>query len=83
MGGFVEKVVGPGFQGAISEMDVPLVNGSSGTVYDTYNLDEKFAAGAGLSGCIFVADTSNIQNGSPDGIAVVKSNEGRLLHFFV
>lgn len=83
VGEFVEVVVGPGFQGALADIDVLLVNGSNGATYGTYNLaGPQFSQTAEVNGFrIFAADTPGIQNGTPDGIAVINSTAGKLLHF--
>lgn len=83
VGEFVEVVVGPGFQGALADINVLLVNGNGGATYATYNLGgPQFKQTADVNGFrIFVADTPGIQNGAPDGIAVINSTTGNLLHF--
>jgi hypothetical protein len=62
---------------------VLLVNGANGATYATYNLGGPgFSQTAEVNGYrIFVTNTPGIQNGAPDGIAVVNSAAGQLLHF--
>ncbi len=75
VGEFVEVVVGPGFSGALEEVVLVLYNGASGQSYGTRALSE-FAAGALTpSGHRLFTTDVVLQNGSPDGIALVSGGE--------
>lgn len=73
-GEFVEIVVGPDYVGSLEDIEVILYNGSSGASYgshsgDSFTLSETAATGHR----ILSKNVSGIQNGNPDGIAVVVS----------
>jgi len=72
-GEFVEIVVGPGYAGSLSEVSLFLYNGNGGTTYsEHYSLDTFESTFATTSGHqIFSKEISGIQNGSPDGFALV------------
>ena len=83
-GEFIEVVMAPGFTGLASDIDVLLYNGTGGAVYDTVNLGTRFSLITTVDGFkIYVANfaSGGIQNGDPDGIAVVNKTTGQLLHF--
>lgn len=83
-GEFIEVVVGPGFTGNASDIDVLLYNGGNGTVYDTVNLGSEFSHVGTVDGFKFhVANfpQDGIQNGTPDGIAVVNRITSQVIHF--
>lgn len=84
VGEFVEIVAGPDFQGKPSEIDVLFYNGSNGEIYETLNLagPEFIRTTTPNFFDIFVADLGNtIQNGPPDGIALVNRTTKQVLHF--
>ncbi len=74
-GEFVEIVVGPGYSGEVADLSLLLYNGSNGTVYGTHPLDtfqnfqEPEIAASGHR--IYHKMISGIQNGDPDGLALV------------
>jgi len=64
----------------LSGYSVVLYNGSGGAVYDTKNLTGTVPATCGERGVVVVSYAVNgIQNGAPDGLALVKS--GALIEF--
>ncbi|MEJ6728438.1 MAG: endonuclease/exonuclease/phosphatase family protein [Akkermansiaceae bacterium] len=73
VGEFVEIVVGPDYSGTLADIEVIFYNGSNGSPdgtthsVDSFTLGETTASGHR----IFWKDISGIQNGSPDGIAIV------------
>ena len=77
---FIEVVIGPGYSGPLSNISVVLYNGNGGGSYSTqllesFTLDHTTASGHR----IYSKLVSNIQNGAPDGLAIVES--GNVLHF--
>jgi endonuclease/exonuclease/phosphatase family metal-dependent hydrolase len=87
VGEFVEVVVGPGFSGSLSDIDVLLYDGNSRAPYRTLNLQTAFTlgdnipvAGSDQSFKIYSVDTSGIENG-PDGIAVVNKTTQQVYQF--
>lgn len=72
VGEFVEIVVGPGFSGEASSVQLLLYNGNNGMVYGNHGL-ETFTEGAvSPSGYrVFSKEISGIQNGAPDAMALV------------
>lgn len=77
---FLEVVVGPGYSGTLSELSVVLYNGSGGSVYGIHPLDGFQPGRVTPSGHRFYSKSiPGIQNGSPDGIAIVRG--GEVLHF--
>ncbi len=82
-GEFIEVVVGPGFTGQLSDIDLLLYR-SNGTVYNTLNLGSTaFSLANTINGFrMLVADlpVNGLQNGS-SGIAVVNKTSQQLLHF--
>jgi hypothetical protein len=71
-GEFVEIVAGPGFSGELPAVQLLLYNGSSGALYASHSLD-GFTEGPPTSSGhrVFSKPISGIQNGSPDGLALV------------
>jgi endonuclease/exonuclease/phosphatase family metal-dependent hydrolase len=79
-GEFVEVIVGPGFAGALSDLSLVFYNGSDGTIYDTKTLDTFTLGTTTTSGHrIYSRDITGIQNGSPDGIAIISG--GSIVRF--
>ncbi len=84
-GEFVEIAVGPGFGGALSDIDILFYNGSNpaaATVYRTLNLQNDFTLGDIVAGYrIFsaVLPQDYIQNGANDGFAVVNKLTSQVL----
>jgi len=86
-GEFVEIVVGPGFSGHPSDIDVVFYNGSTAwaaTVYQTLNLGNPshFTSGDTVSGYEFFSamlPSGGIQNGGNDGFAVVNKATSQVL----
>jgi endonuclease/exonuclease/phosphatase family metal-dependent hydrolase len=72
-GEFIEVVVGPGFTGSLSDIDVLLYNGAGGATYGTSHALSTFTAGAVTPSMhrFYSKLISGIQNGDPDGIALV------------
>jgi endonuclease/exonuclease/phosphatase family metal-dependent hydrolase len=76
VGEFVEVVVGPGFTGKLEDISLVLYNGGNGQTYDVARPLSSFVAGAVTpSGHRFhhIA-VPGLQNGSPDGFALVHGN---------
>ena len=73
VGEFVEIVAGPGFAGNTTEVTLLLYNGNDGGTYGSaHSLDSFTEAPSTDSGHrIFSKSISGIQNGSPDGFALV------------
>ncbi len=82
---FVEVVVGPGYTGALSDIDVALYNGNTATaavVYNTLNLATAFTLSGTYNGYrIFVANlpVDGLQNGPRDGFAVYNKTTSLVL----
>jgi endonuclease/exonuclease/phosphatase family metal-dependent hydrolase len=74
-GEFVEVVVGPGYSGDLTDISLLLYNGSNSAVYDTHPLDsfdnfqQPQITGSGHR--IYHKSIPGIQNGAPDGLALV------------
>ncbi|BCX48648.1 endonuclease/exonuclease/phosphatase protein [Haloferula helveola] len=72
-GEFVEVVVGPGFVGDLATVELQLYNGSNGLAdgaahgLDTFLLGDTTPSGHR----VFSKEIAGIQNGSPDGMALV------------
>lgn len=87
VGEFVEVVVGPGFTGSLSNINVVLYNGntqSAGVVYGTLNLATDFTEGVASNGFRIFSKTfptDGLQNGPRDGFAVVNTATSQVLHF--
>lgn len=81
-GEFVEIAVSPGFAGSLSDISLLLYNGSNGAVYGTHVLDTFTPGATTASGHrLFHKSISGIQNGDPDGFAVVNTATSQVLHF--
>ncbi len=65
---------------SVSGWQIVLYNGSNGTVYDTRALNGELVAAAGCEEGSFVEIIAGIQNGAPDGIALVNAN-GAVVEF--
>lgn len=79
-GEFVEVVVGPGYAGSLADLSVVLYNGNGGGEYGTHTLDTFDPGTTTASGHrLFSKFISGIQNGAPDGIAIVSGSS--VLHF--
>ena len=75
---FLELVVTPGFTGNLNDINVLLYNGSNGEPYEILPLNEfdNFTTPTLSNGYrIYTTLESGIQNGSPDGIALLINNE--------
>ena len=71
-GEFIEVVVGPGYTGSLSDISVLLYNGAGGATYGTQSLSTFTLGPAIASGHqIFSKAIAPIQNGDPDGFALV------------
>jgi endonuclease/exonuclease/phosphatase family metal-dependent hydrolase len=81
-GEFIEIAVAPGFTGQLADIDVVLYNGDGGGVSATHGLD-TFAAGATTASGhrLYHKWISGIQNGAPDGIAIINTAASQVLHF--
>lgn len=64
---------------SLAGWSIQLYNGADGAVYATYSLSGSIPATCGSFGVVAIA-TPGIQNGSPDGIALVDGG-GRLVQF--
>ena len=71
-GEFIEVVVGPGYSGSLSDITVLLYNGAGGATYGTQSLS-SFTLGPAITSKhqIFSKAIAPIQNGDPDGFALV------------
>ena len=79
-GEFVEIAVGPGYSGSLSEISLVLYNGSNGQTYGLHTLDSFIPGITTTSGHrLFHKPIPDIQNGAPDGFAVVAGSS--VLHF--
>jgi len=73
-GEFVEVVAGPGFTGNLSNVSLLLYNGSDGKTYGTHLLSTFTAGDVTSAGYrVYSKFIPDIQNGNPDGLAVVVS----------
>lgn len=72
-GEFVEIVAGPGFTGALTTVSLLLYNGADGGTYGSAHALSTFTAGAVTSSGhrVFSKAIPGIQNGDPDGFALV------------
>ena len=72
-GEFIEVVVGPAFTGDLSEIVLYLYNGSNGSPYDSPHPLSTFQQGtvAPSGHRFFWKEITGIQNGAPDGFALV------------
>jgi hypothetical protein len=69
---FVEIVVGPGYTGSLGDISLLLYNGTGGATYGTHSLSTFTLGWLTPSGHrIFSKSISPIQNGAPDGLAIV------------
>ena len=81
-GEFVEISVAPGYTGSLSALSLLLYNGNGGTVYGTHALNTFSVGDATPSGHrLFYKLIQNIQNGDPDGFAVVNTATSQVMHF--
>ncbi len=83
-GEFIEIVAGPDFQTKLSDIDVLFYNGGNGTVYHTLNLSGPAFTRSTTPNFfdIFVGTPGEaIQNGAPDGIALVNRTTNQVIHF--
>ncbi|MGJ8639578.1 MAG: endonuclease/exonuclease/phosphatase family protein [Opitutaceae bacterium] len=79
---FVEVVVSPGFTGDLNTMEVILYNGNGGGVLQTHSLssfDNFLNPGISNGYTIYSKAITGIQNGAPDGIALIA--DGNALEF--
>lgn len=71
-GEFVEIVVGPGYTGPLADIILLLYNGTGGGTYGSHPLSTFTQGWLTPSGHrIFSKSISGIQNGAPDGLAIV------------
>jgi endonuclease/exonuclease/phosphatase family metal-dependent hydrolase len=77
-GEFVEVVVADSVTTAPASIEIVLYNGSNGTSYGTHTLD-TFTATAVSGFTIYDKAISGIQNGGPDGIALI--DDGSVVQF--
>lgn len=82
-GEFLEIVVAPSFTGTASDVDVYFYNGSNGNTYSSGSVPlSDFTIGDLVNGYQFYSlFQSPIQNGAPDGLAIVDKRSNTLLHF--
>jgi len=82
---FIEIVVGPGFAGELSDINVVLYNGdtaANAVVYNTLNLDTAFTLAGTFGGYQFLTATlpiNGIQNGPRDGFSIVNQTTSQVL----
>ncbi len=83
---FVEIIVGPGFSGELSDINILLYNGevaTNATVYNTLNLASAFTISTTINGYRILSTTlppNGLQNGLRDGFAVVNQTTSQVLH---
>lgn len=83
---FIEIIVGPGFVGQLTDIDVFLYNGDSANnavVYNTLNLATSFTPGANFGAYRIFTVTlpaNGLQNGPRDGFAIVNQATSQVLH---
>lgn len=85
-GEFVEIAVGPGFTGALSDVSLVFYNGNGGVAYPvnvTYPLSSFTVGATTASGhrLFHMMFSDFIQNGAPDGFAVVNTATAQVLQF--
>ena len=82
-GEFVEVVIAPGFDGSASDVALLFYNGSTGETYDPHSVTlSSFTRGATTNGYQFHhLYQSGIQNGAPDGLALVDTRDNTVLQF--
>ena len=69
---FVEIAVGPGYTGPLGNINLLLYNGAGGATYDSHALSSFTIGSLTSSGHrIFSKPIEDIQNGAPDGFALV------------
>ena len=84
---FIEVVVGPGYSGSLSSINVVLYNGETatgGVVYNTLNLNTAFSLAGTYNGYrVFTVTlpSNGIQNGPRDGFAIVNSATSQVHQF--
>jgi endonuclease/exonuclease/phosphatase family metal-dependent hydrolase len=82
VGEFVEIAVAPGFAGGLSDISLLLYNGSNGEVYGTHALNGFTLGTTTSSGYrLFHKSIPGIQNGPPDGFALVNTATSQVLQF--
>lgn len=77
-GEFVEVVVDDGVVTSPADIEVVLYNGANGTVYGSHALD-TFTAGGGPGFTFYSKAIAGIQNGAPDGLALI--DDGAVVQF--
>lgn len=71
-GEFIEVFVGEDFTGPLSQVEIQLYNGNNGRSYGfSHSLDTFVPPGASRGPRLFHKEIAGIQNGSPDGIALI------------
>ena len=87
VGEFVEVAVRSGVAFTAADFSIVLYNGNGGAVYGTYTLDTFTASapfpisGSSETVTFYSLPISGIQNGSPDGIALVNTTAGSVVEF--
>jgi len=82
---FIEIMVGPGFEGPLSDINIVLYNGDSATsavVYNTLNLATAFTPSTNFESYRFFTvtlPTNGLQNGPRDGFAIVNQATSQVL----
>ena len=73
VGEFVEIVVGPEYSNDLSNIELVLYNGNGGGTYNSTRTLDNFMQGTICDSChhIFYSEISGIQNGAPDGMALI------------
>lgn len=75
-GEFVEIVTGPGFTGTPDDVSLVLYNGATGETYGSHSLATFTAGAVTASGHrLYSKSIAGIQNGAPDGFALVVNGE--------
>jgi len=76
-GEFVEIVVGPGYSGSLSAIQLVLYNGNGGGTYGPVRTLDNFMPGNACESChrIYYSEISGLQNGEPDGMALIVDGE--------
>ena len=73
IGEFVEIVVGPEYSNDLSNIELVFYNGNGGGTYNSTRTLDTFMQGTICDSChhIFYSEISGIQNGAPDGMALI------------
>ena len=77
VGEFVEVVIENPGNYTLSDFSVYLYNGNGGETYDNESLDQFTTGSSSGNFTIYYMDWSGIQNGAPDGLALVYNGQSK------